>query len=100
MIFTKRKIENVRNIQLDNKILPKVSSAKYLGSILQSDNSMELDMGQKRGSFISLVNSLLQEFYFASPNVLMKLIISYGTAFYGSTAWDLFSNGADRIYKA
>ena len=57
-------------------------------------------MGQKRGSFIGLVHSLLQEFHFVSPEIMVTLLNSYGTAFYGSTAWNLFGNGADRIYKA
>ena len=38
---------------------------KHLGILLQSDNSMSVDIAQKRGKYIGKVNSLFQEFHFA-----------------------------------
>ena len=44
IIFSKKKIEGVKNIVLDGKNLPWVSSIKYLGSILEENNSMSKDI--------------------------------------------------------
>ena len=47
--------------------------------------------------FIGKVNSLMQEFHFASPQVLMKLLNSYACNIYGSNTWDLFSQDCKRL---
>ena len=57
-------------------------------------------MMQKRGQFIGKVNSLLQEFHFISYETMFKLINTYATSFYGSSAWDLTFNNADKLYKS
>ena len=54
----------------------------------------------KRGKFIGKVNSFLQEFYFVAPKTFMELLNIYGTSFYGSCLWDLYSQDVDRIYKS
>ena len=55
-------MQEVRPIKLDGNDLPWVDSLKHLGHILEKDNSMRLDIAQKRGMFIGKANSLLQEF--------------------------------------
>ena len=57
-------------------------------------------MNLKRGAFIGKVNSLLQEFYYAAPCVLVKLVSSYCCNIYGSNVWDLFSEDSQRLYKS
>ena len=77
-----------------------MSEIKHLGNILQSDNSMKSDCLSKRGKFIGIVNSLLQEFHFVAPSILVKLINIYASSFYGSSLWDLYSPQVDKIYKS
>ena len=82
--------ETLKNISLDGNTLPWVSKVKHLGHLLQADNSMAADITQKRGTFIGRVNSLLQEFHFSPPNIIMKLMHTYATCLYGSNLWDVF----------
>ena len=102
IVFAKKvpNIENIAPIMLNGTPLPWVDQITHLGHILQNDNSMNIDCNIKRGQFIGKIHSLLQEFYFSSPNVLMKLVNIYCTAFYGSNCYDLFSNSCDRLYRA
>ena len=57
-------------------------------------------MDVKRAIFNNKVNSLLQEFHFASPEVLVKSVSSYATSFVGSQVWNLFSEKAEKIYNS
>ena len=52
---------------------------------VHTDNNMILDIAQKHVILIAKVNSLLQEFYFVSPDILFKLMKTY--AIYG--IWDI-----------
>ena len=61
---------------------------------------MSLDMNQKRGVFIGKVNSLMQEFRFALPQVLLNLVHTYACNIYGSNIWDLFSQDCERLSKS
>ena len=61
---------------------------------------MTADISHKRGIFISRVNSLLQEFYFASPQMLMKLMHTYATCIYGSNIWDISSAKCEKMYTS
>ena len=76
LIFSKgrRKNDNIKKVELDGNELPWVQSVKHLGHTLQSNNSMTMDINMKRGSFISKVNSLIQEFHYASPDVMLRLV--------------------------
>ena len=102
LIFSKRVKDRtgVAPIILNEDPLPWVSEVKHLGNILQSDNSMKRDVAVKRGKFIGKVNSLLQEFHFADPAVLVKLLKVYCTSLYGSSLWDIYSSYVDRLYKS
>ena len=73
---------------------------KHLGHTLQSDNSMTLDMAQKRGIFIAKVNSLLQEFHFVTPDTLIKLMTTYALSIYGSNTWDIYSKGCEKLFTS
>ena len=100
IVFSKNEIVGVKNITLYGRCLPWVDQLKYLGSILEYNNSMTQDISNKRGIFIGIVNSLLQEFHSSSPTVLMKLISSYAISLYGSSTWNLFSKDCDRLYNS
>ena len=102
IIFSKKKGDTmgVLPIKLNGDPLPWVGQIKHLGNILQSNNSMTVDILQKRGKFIGKVNSLLQEFHYANSSVLTKLINLYATSFYGSATWDINSRECDKLYKS
>ena len=100
IIFAKKKISGVTPILLNGDPLPWVMEVKHLGNILQSDNSMQKDCVTKRGKFIGKVNSFLQEFHYVAPKTFMELLNIYGTSFYGSCLWNLYSQDVDRIYKS
>ena len=59
----------------------------HLGNMIESDNSMKIDISMKRAKFIGKVNSLNQEFYFAFPEKKpgsMKFIaVTFTVAQYG-----------------
>ena len=61
---------------------------------------MKHDIAVKRGKFIGKLNSLLQEFHFAEPEVFMKLLNFYCSTFYGSNLWNLYSAEVDKIFKS
>ena len=101
IVFSQKKIRiNLQELKLGGHRLPWVSHVKHLGHTLQSDNSMSMDMNQKRGAFISKVSSLMQEFHYATPHVLMTLVQSYACNLYGSNTWDLFSEDCQKICRS
>ena len=87
-------------VKLNGDDLPWVPELKYLGNILECSNSMTRDIAVKRGKFIGKVNSLSQEFHYASPDVFMKMLNIYAVSFHGSSLWDIFSKECDRVYAA
>ena len=102
IVFSKKfgASEGIQPIMLDGVPLPWVSQVKHLGNMLQQDNSMKVDMCQKRGKFIGKMQSLFQEFNYVDPAVFMKVTNLFNTSFYGSSLWDLFSSDCDRIFKS
>ena len=66
ILFGKQPKLEVKKIVYDENMLPWVSDLTHLGMTLQQDNSMKKDMDVKRAIFNNKVNSLLQEFHFAS----------------------------------
>ena len=68
--------------------------------MLQSDNSMKIDIAQKRGAFIGKINSLMQEFHHVSPDIFIKLMKTYAASLYGSNTWDIFSPECERLYNS
>ena len=101
IVFTKKKaLTDPAPIFLDGRALPWVSKINYLGCTLQSDNSMKMDIAQKRGQFIAKANSLLQEFSGCSDETILKLIDTYAISCYGSSLWNLQSKDAEKLYNS
>jgi len=102
IIFSKKKSDrlNIANIILNDTPLPFVDNFKHLGMNVNWDNSFDIDCDNKRCKFVGKVHSLTQELYFATPDVMFKLLNTYCTSFYGSNCWDLYSNNCERLYKA
>lgn len=85
------------DIFLNNMKLPWVRKILHLGHHLNSDLSLEHDMLAKRGIFISKFHELLQEFSYANPLSLLKIVNIYCTSFYGSNLWDL--DNCNKLYN-
>ena len=102
IVFAKkaRDRQNISPVLLNGLPLPWVGQVKHLGNVLQSDNSMKVDLALKRGRFIGKVNSLLQEFHYVDPSVFIKIMTIFTTSFYGSGLWDLQSSECDRLFKS
>ena len=102
IVFSKKTKSNFKpaNITLNGDALPWVTQVKHLGHMLQADNSMQVDVAQKRGAFIGKMNSLLQEFHFVKPDVMIKLMNTYSLSLYGSNTWDIFSTDCERLYSS
>ena len=102
LIFSKKAEEgvNILPVKLSGVPLPWVSQVKHLGNMLQLDNSMRMDVCQKRGKFIGKMQSLLQEFSYVDPHTFMRITNLFNTSFYGSSLWDLFSNDCEKLFKS
>ena len=102
IIFSKKHVDpnRVAPVLLNGDPLPWVPHVKHLGNTLQCDNSMKMDIAQKRGKLIGKLNSLSQEFHYVEPQVFVKILNIYAASFYGSSLWNLFSAECDRIYAA
>ena len=102
LVFSKlaRARQDILPILLNGDPLPWVDTVKHLGNKLESDNSMKQDIAMKKGIFIGKVNSLAQEFHFASSDVLMNILNTYCTSFHGSGLWELSSKESERLYKS
>ena len=87
-------------IFLNGTPLPYVKQLLHLGNTIESDNSMKADFSIKRAKFIGKVNSLDQEFYFASPVVRGKLINLYCCTYYSSSIWNQYGRDCDKLYKS
>ena len=102
LIFTKKSKEadNVLPVKLNGNPLPWVKQAKHLGNMLQQDNTMRVDLSQKRGKFIGKVVSLFQEFHYVDHDVFLKIMNIFTTSFYGSSLWDIFSSDCEKLFKS
>ena len=102
VMFTKDKTDkdSLAPIMLNGDPLPWVETVKHLGNTLEVNNSMKTDCLQKRGKFIGKIHSLLQEFHYADPSVLLKILNIYVTSFYGSNLWDLYSKEVVKIFSS
>ena len=102
IIFSRKAKDHIGvvNITLNGALLPWVKTVLHLGCTLDSNNSMKNDISIKRGRFIGKVNSLLQELHFASEEVLLNVINTHTTSFYGSPLWDLYSPDCEKLYKS
>ena len=100
LLFSKKVKEDPKEIVLAGNCLPWVSDVTHLGTILQGDNSFTLDMNEKRRKFNGIANSLLQEFHYASAEVLLKFVETYASSLYGSQMWSLFSPECTRLFTS
>ena len=87
-----RGVDPDHHLVLNNKALPWVDKAKYLGSIISNGDSPLLDdMKSKRARYIDNVHSLSQEFAWAHPAVKCQINDIYNTSIYGANLYPLGS---------
>ena len=97
--FQCRDKESLASIKLNGDPLPWKDKVNHLGFKLTSNCSSASDILEKRATFISNVYSLNQEFFFATPEVKLRLCHLYNTAFYGSNCWDFSSCEMSKFAK-
>ncbi len=52
----------------------------------------------RKGQFIGCVNSIITQFGFAHPVCKLKLLVTHGYSFYGSSLWDLYDGDSKKLY--
>ena len=87
-------------ISLNGVDIPWVSSYKHLGHLLHVSEDWQHDLMLKRGAFIGGIHELQQELGLQSPDVLLKLVHTYVTCFYGSSLWDLNCQGSEKLWAS
>ena len=93
---------NLRNITLNGKELPWISSIKHLGSTITNNFRCRMgqDTGEKRAAYIAKNNELNQEFHYAHPRTKIWVNNIYNSSFYGAPLWDLFSRDFEKLEKS
>ena len=87
-------------LQLNGVNLPWVTSATHLGHHLHQSCSMEYDTDVKRASFIESTLEIRGMFSFAQPEQIVRAVHTYAGHFYGSMLWNLYGNGANKVFRA
>ena len=89
----------LKDIILNGKVLPWVTSAKQVGSkITGNTNGLSKDIMEKRAQYIR-ANELDQEFYFAQTSTRILINNIFNTSFHGSHVGNLFDCEAVRVEK-
>ena len=86
-------------VQLDGKSLPWVQHAEHLGHTLHQTVNMDMDCTRARAKFIGKSLDVREQFHFAKPDQVLKMVQILCTDAYGSMLWDLGSNTADKYFK-
>ena len=87
-------------VQLDGKDLPWVQQADHLGHILHQTVTMDKDCHRARAKFIDKNVDIREQFAFAHPDQIIKMVQILCCDAYGSMLWDLRSNPAEQFFKS
>ena len=87
-------------VHLDGKDLPWVEQADHLGHILHQSVTMAKDCSRARARFIDKSVDVRQQFAFAKPQQIIKMVQILCCDGYGSMLWDLASNPAEQFFKS
>ena len=98
------KPRKLKSIKLNGNNLPWIDypdSVKHLGTTIDNSQNglLSTDVLQKRAKFTQCNNELLQEFYFANPEIKCHINNIYNMSLYGSSLWDLFSSAVESLEK-
>ncbi len=56
------------------------------------------DVANQKGQLIGCVNNIITQFGFAHPVCKMKLLVTHGYSFNGSSLWDIYGNACNHLY--
>ncbi len=85
-------------IFLGNDKLKWYSQVKHLGHTFNYCVNFLADVAYRKGQFIDCVNSIITQFGLARPVCKLKLLVTHGYSFYGSSLWDLYDNDSKKLY--
>ena len=77
------------NFTINNYDIEFVDSYKHLGHVISNTFSDDVDIGEKRSTFIGQANNVLCYFAKLSSNVKWRLFFTYCNSFFGSELWRL-----------
>jgi hypothetical protein len=83
---------------LGQDILTWYSKVKHLGHVFNCCVNFSADVANRKGQFIGCVNSIITQFGFAHPACKVRLLVTHGYSFYGSSLWNLYSNACNHLY--
>ena len=93
--------QTLKDLKLCGNTLPWVDKIVHLGTTITNEKDiLAKDTMQKRAAYINRNNELLQEFYFAHPQSIIKINGIYNTSFYGCVLWDQFGKEMERVDKS
>ena len=87
-------------VTLCGRVLPWVERADHLGHVIHRSAKQDLDCNAARGSYIGTSNEILNMFAFGSAAQKLYAVQTYSCAWYGAMLWSLYSESADRAYRA
>ena len=87
-------------VTLCGRVLPWVERADHLGHVITCSAKQDLDCNAARGSYIGTSNEILNMFEFGSAAQKLYAVQTYSCAWYGAMLWSLYSESADRAYRA
>ncbi len=74
------------------------SQVKHLGHPFNCCISFSADVANRKGQFMVCVNNIFTQFVFAHPVCKLRLRVTHGYIFYGSSWWDLNDNSSKQLY--
>ncbi len=83
---------------LGNDKLKWYSQVKHHGHTFNCCVNFSVDVAYRKGQFIGCVNSIITQFGFAHPVSKLKLLVTHGYSFYGSSLWDIYDNDIKKLY--
>ena len=91
--------DKLPDVYLNGDVLPWKESVNHLGATLHSDGTMDHDIDQKRGVFISTNYSLNQEFDFCTTDVRLRMLHLYNMHFTNCRLWSFESQKFDKLCR-
>ncbi len=85
-------------IFLGNDKLKWYSQVKHLGHTFNCCMIFSADVAFRKGKFIGCINSIITQFGFSHPVCKLKLLVTHGYSFYGSSFWGLYEYDSKRLY--
>ena len=103
IIFRSKLLTNIKlpTFSLNNQTIKEVNDKKYLGHIISSDSSDELDIGRQRRQLYLRGNTLLRKFHMCNLDTKISLFRTYCTSLYTAHIWCKYSRTTiNRFYTS